>query len=69
MIMKQFYEIYNGKEKLSTLSREISWSNNVLISVCLVIANSYGIDVEKWIPVKEKLHNAKWNNDVVFDPK
>ena len=29
--MKQFYETYNGNEKLSTLSREISWSNNVLI--------------------------------------
>jgi len=29
--MKQFYETYKGNEKLSTLSREISWSNNVLI--------------------------------------
>jgi len=29
--MKQFYETYSGNEKLSTLSREISWSNNVLI--------------------------------------
>jgi predicted nuclease of restriction endonuclease-like (RecB) superfamily len=29
--MKQFYETYEGNEKLSTLSREISWSNNVLI--------------------------------------
>jgi predicted nuclease of restriction endonuclease-like (RecB) superfamily len=29
--MKQFYETYNGNEKLSTLSREIGWSNNVLI--------------------------------------
>jgi len=29
--MKQFYETYIGNEKLSTLSREISWSNNVLI--------------------------------------
>jgi predicted nuclease of restriction endonuclease-like (RecB) superfamily len=29
--MKQFYETYDGNEKLSTLSREISWSNNVLI--------------------------------------
>ena len=40
-----------------------------VISVCLIIANSYDIDVEKWIPVKEKLHNTKWKNDVVFDPK
>ena len=29
--MKQFYETYEGNEKLSTLSREISWSNNILI--------------------------------------
>ena len=29
--MKQYYETYSGNEKLSTLSREISWSNNVLI--------------------------------------
>ena len=29
--MKQFFETYDGNEKLSTLSREISWSNNVLI--------------------------------------
>ncbi len=29
--MKQFYETYEGDEKLSTLSREIGWSNNVLI--------------------------------------
>lgn len=29
--MKQFYETYCGKEKLSPLVREISWTNNVLI--------------------------------------
>jgi len=29
--MKQFYETYSDNEKLSTLSREISWSNNILI--------------------------------------
>jgi predicted nuclease of restriction endonuclease-like (RecB) superfamily len=29
--MKQFYETYNGNEKLSPLVREISWTNNVLI--------------------------------------
>lgn len=31
--MKQFYETYAGNEKLSTLSRELTWSNNVLIMV------------------------------------
>jgi predicted nuclease of restriction endonuclease-like (RecB) superfamily len=29
--MKQFYETYKDNEKLATLSREISWSNNILI--------------------------------------
>jgi predicted nuclease of restriction endonuclease-like (RecB) superfamily len=29
--MKQFYETYRGNPKLSTLLREISWTNNLLI--------------------------------------
>ena len=29
--MKQFYETYKDDEKLSTLSRELSWSNNCII--------------------------------------
>ena len=29
--MKQFYETYGDNEKLSTLSRELSWSNNLAI--------------------------------------
>lgn len=29
--MKQFYETYRGKKKLSPLVREISWTNNLLI--------------------------------------
>ncbi len=29
--MKQFYETYNGNEKLSPLVREIPWTNNLLI--------------------------------------
>jgi predicted nuclease of restriction endonuclease-like (RecB) superfamily len=32
--MKQFYETYNGNEKLSTLLREISWSHNLQILSC-----------------------------------
>ena len=52
--MKQFYETYKDKEKLSPLVREISWSNNLLIMAgCktddakefylkLSIANGYG---------------------------
>jgi len=40
-----------------------------VISVCLIIANSYNIDVEKWIPIKEEIHNVKWKNDVLFNPR
>ena len=29
--MKQFYDLYNGNEKLSPLVREITWTNNLLI--------------------------------------
>ncbi|NLF82367.1 MAG: DUF1016 domain-containing protein, partial [Candidatus Gastranaerophilales bacterium] len=29
--MKQFYELYRNNEKLATLLREISWSNNLLV--------------------------------------
>lgn len=29
--MKQFYDMYNGNEKLSPLVREITWTNNLLI--------------------------------------
>jgi predicted nuclease of restriction endonuclease-like (RecB) superfamily len=29
--MKQFYETYSNNEKLATLSRELSWSDNRLI--------------------------------------
>ena len=32
--MKQFYELYNGNEKLATLLREISWSHNIQIMSC-----------------------------------
>jgi predicted nuclease of restriction endonuclease-like (RecB) superfamily len=32
--MKQFFETYNGNEKLSAVLREISWTNNVLIMTC-----------------------------------
>jgi len=29
--MKQYYETYSINEKLATLSRELSWSHNILI--------------------------------------
>ena len=39
-----------------------------IICACLIIANCHDIDVEKWIPVKEKINNEKYRNNVVFDP-
>ncbi len=32
--MRQFFEIYRGQPKLSTLSRELSWSHNLAIMSC-----------------------------------
>ena len=32
--MKQFYETYNGNEKLATLLRELPWSHNLQIMSC-----------------------------------
>jgi predicted nuclease of restriction endonuclease-like (RecB) superfamily len=32
--MKQFYETYQGNEKLATLSRELTWSHNMQIMSC-----------------------------------
>ena len=40
-----------------------------VLSLCIILANSYDIDLEKWIPIKEKLHNEKWKNKVVFAPQ
>jgi len=32
--MKQFYEIYNGNEKLAPLVRELTWTHNLQIMTC-----------------------------------
>lgn len=32
--MKQFYETYQGNEKLATLLRELTWSHNLQIMTC-----------------------------------
>jgi len=32
--MKQFYETYNGNEKLATVLRELTWSHNLQIMSC-----------------------------------
>lgn len=41
-----------------------------IIYYTLAIANTYDIDVEKWIPIKEAINNKKYNNNTVeFKPK
>jgi len=47
-----------------TIEEEI-WD---VIYYCLVIANCYEIDMEKWIPLKEKLNNERWQNNIIFAP-
>lgn len=35
----------------------------------LCIANELGIDLEKWIKIKEDYNNKRYNPDKVYDPK
>jgi len=37
-----------------------------VIYYTLAIANCYDIDLEKWIPIKEKISNDKHNNNIGF---
>jgi len=37
-----------------------------VIYYTLAIANCYDIDLEKWIPIKEKISNDKYNNNIEF---
>lgn len=47
-----------------TIEEEI-WD---ILYYLIAIANCYDIDIEKWIPVKEKLNNKRYNPGVVFEP-
>lgn len=38
-----------------------------IIYYTLAIANCYDIDIEKWIPVKEKINNEKYNTGIEFN--
>ena len=35
----------------------------------LCIANEYGIDMDKWIRIKEDFNNKRYNPDAKYDPK
>ncbi|MCL2753355.1 MAG: hypothetical protein FWE44_04315 [Defluviitaleaceae bacterium] len=50
---------------IGTIEEEL-WD---VIYYCLVLANCYDIDMEKWIPIKEKLNNERWGNKVTFNPR
>lgn len=39
-----------------------------VVYYALAIANCYEIDVEKVIPIKEKLNNEKYNTGIAFNP-
>ena len=61
--MKQFYETYcNADEKLSTLLREISWSNNMTI-----LGRTKSLDEKAFylqLCVKERLSNRELNRQI-----
>jgi len=38
-----------------------------VIYYALALANCCDIDLEKWIPVKEKINNEKFNTGIGFD--
>lgn len=40
-----------------------------VIYYALAIANMHNIDLEYWIPIKEKINNEKYQNRVSFDPQ
>ncbi len=40
-----------------------------VIYFTLAIANCYDIDVERIIPLKEAINNARYNPDIVFNPQ
>ncbi|MCX6579596.1 MAG: PDDEXK nuclease domain-containing protein [Candidatus Aminicenantes bacterium] len=48
--MKQFFELYNGNEKLSALLRELSWTNN-----CIIMAQCKSLEEKMFY-----LQNAAW---------
>jgi len=38
-----------------------------IIYYALALANCYEIDLEEIIPIKEKLNNEKYGNDIIFE--
>ena len=63
-VMRKGAEKASGENIKGTIEEEL-WD---IIYYCLAIANCYDIDVEKWIPVKEKINNEKYNTGIEFNP-
>ena len=62
-IRKDLRPVSGGQIK-ETIEEEI-WD---VIYYALALANCCDIDLEKWIPVKEKINNQKYNTGIGFDP-
>jgi hypothetical protein len=62
--MKQFYETYKDNQILSTLLRELSWSNNLLVM------SRAKIDEERLFlsgfPLMKNIHIANWNGSLTL---
>ena len=60
--MKQFYETYADSEKLSTMVRELSWSNNLTIMSRIKSAEERDFYLQKCI--SERLSNRELNRQI-----
>ena len=54
----------NDLQIKETIAEEL-WD---VIYYAIVLANCYDIDLEKIIPLKEKINNNKYNTGIEFDP-
>jgi len=63
--MRKNFRPENENEIKETIDEEL-WD---VIYYALALANCYDIDLEKVIPLKEKLNNVKWNDTKIFDPQ
>ena len=60
-------------ERVATNEEDLKGSINEelfdILYYTLCFANAKGIDLETWIPVKEKINNRRYPSGIEFDPK
>ena len=61
--MRKDLRTKNGDDVKNTIDEEI-WD---IVYYALALANCYDIDLEKVIPLKEKLNNEKYGNKIIFE--